>query len=161
MTIKEQVQAVVKELNSWARTNGGRAVMASGPVHVLELLREQPGGVTAAVLFDSEDPRGEMSETGKVDRGFKLILSRGKGFRIESGESLVDGVAGGRPLFDLVEEAREIVRGIEFTAEGGDPEDQVVQYRGTSNFEVQGFVLDAYEVRFGAGAQLPLSGGLQ
>lgn len=153
MTIKEQIKAVVTALNGWARDKGGRAVPASGPVHVLELLREKPGGVTAAVLFDSEDPRGDFSEVGKVDRGFKVILSRGKGFRIETGENLVEGSAGGAPLYDLVEEAREIVRAIEFTSE--DPEDAAVEYKGIGPFEVSGFVLDAYEIRFGCGTQIP------
>lgn len=155
MTLREQINTIVAALDKWARQRSGRAYAADGPVHVLELLRSAPGGVTAAILFDSEEPRGERSELGKVDRGFKVVISRGKGFQVDSGASLTTGSAGGAPLFDLVEEAREIVIALNLAGDTWDSEDQVAQYRGTNPFEVQGFVLDAYEIRFAAGAQNP------
>jgi hypothetical protein len=89
-----------------------------------------------------------------VDRHFKLVLSRSRGFRIDTGESLSDssGPAGAKPMFDLIEEVREMVRQLKFSAE---TTEQIPDYRGAGPFEIQGFVLDAFEVRFSIGTQIP------
>lgn len=152
MTIAEQARQVRDALADWARDNSGSAVVAGDQVHMLELLRLKPGGVVAGVMFDTEDPRGEYDELGRVDRAFKVVVSRGRGFRLDGGESLTDGSAGGKATFDLAEEAREIVRSLRFDAE---TTEEKPTYKGMGPFEVQGFVLDAFEVRFGIGTQLP------
>lgn len=154
MTISEHANAIRDALADWVRDNGGSAAVASGEVNMLELLRLKPGGVVAGVLFASEDPRTEHDELGKVDRQFKVVVSRGKGFKLETGESLTDGSGGGKALFILAEEAREVVRGLRFT-ENEDPEDWKPVYRGIGPWEIQGYVLDALEVRFALGTQIP------
>lgn len=154
MTIGEQLRRMAKELESWAAGNGMAARVAGDVVQLIEMLRLRGGTGLAAVMFEAEEPRGEHWELGKVDRVYKIVLSRGRGFRLETGESLTEGAGGGRALCDLLEEAREVVRHLRFTEEPS-PEDWEPVYRGSRTFEVQGFVLDAYEIRFALGAQLP------
>lgn len=154
MTIREQAKAVVEALRDWARENKGTVSVASDQVHALELIRVKPGGVRVVLLFEGENPRGEWTELGKVDRGFKVVLSAGRGFRVGEGENLTEGSAGGRPVFDLAEEARELVRALRFET-SGDAEDAVPRYAGIGAFRVEGFILDAYEVRFEFGSQIP------
>jgi hypothetical protein len=157
MTIAEQMNAVLAVLEPWAAENKGHARAAGDVVSVLDMLRAKPGGVLCAVVWEAEDPRGEWgSELGKVDRKFKVVVSRGRGLRLDTGESLTEGSAGGRPMYDLVEEVRELVRGVRLPEDQvEDPDDRKPEYLGTGTYEVGGFVLDAYEVRIGFGTQIP------
>jgi hypothetical protein len=154
MNLTEQIQTVGDALAEWAQASGGSYKLASDEVHALDLLRTKPAGFLVAVLFDSEDPRGDYGgETGKVDRGFRVILSRGRGFKLDSGESLTSGPAGGEPMLLLAEQAREVVRNLRFASP--DPEDAIPGYRGTGQFRVDGFVLDAFEIRFSIPGNIP------
>lgn len=153
MTILEQVNFLADALRPWAEEQRGRCYACGDQVEVMELLRTKPGGHLVAVLCDGEDPRGEWTELGKVDRVYKVIISRGKGFKIETGENLTGSPAGGKPLLDLVEEAREIVRALRVEATNG--EDAVPVYKGMGPWEVSGFIMDAWEVRFSLAADIP------
>jgi hypothetical protein len=152
MTIAEQLKVVVVALTDWCRTNRGRAFPAGDVPHLLDELRMKPGVPSCAVMFWKEDPHGEYPELGKVLRGFKVVISRYKGFNLVSGESLTEGASGGPAMFDLIEGAREACLAVRMEDESG--ELQVPQYQGTGPFEVQGLILDAFEIRFGLFAQI-------
>lgn len=154
MTIAEVAKATVEALGDWAQLNRGSAHVAGDVVEMIEILRSRPGAPKCAIRFVSEDVRGEHDELGRVDRLFRVVVARGRGFKIESGESLTDGVAGGKPMFDLAEEVREIVRGLVFDLETTEGR---AEYKGMREFEVQGIVMDAYEVSFAVGCQLPMA----
>lgn len=153
MTIREQMNLVVSALAAQLATVKGRAFPAGDVIHLLDELRLKPGAPSAGVLFWTEDPVGELPELGKVLRGFKVVLSRSKGFKLVSGESLTEGSAGGPPMFDLVELARTTVLDLRMEDEQG--ELQLPTYQGTGPFEVSGLVLDAYEIKFALYAQNP------
>ena len=153
MTISEQSALLLASLDSWTGLVSGRAYIASDPADVLDQLRARPGTPTAAVLWTAEDPIGEYPEEGKVLRTFKIVISRGRGFNLITGESLTKGTAGGPPLLDLIEEARECVLTVRLTDEPS--ELKLPIYKGASAFEVQDFLLDAYEIRLALYAQIP------
>ena len=119
----------------------------------MEELRGKPGAPTAAVLWQSEHPDGRYAEEGKVLRMFKIVVSRGRGLKLVTGESLSEGVAGGPAMFDLVEQAREIARNLRMEDEPG--ELQLPIYKGSGPFLVHGYILDAMEIRFALYAQIP------
>ena len=75
------------------------------------------------------------------------------GWRPDFGEGLTEGAAGGKAMFDLVEEAELAVLGVRLPAEEGLYEDSVPQHDGTGVFEVSGMVMDAYEIRFSLATQ--------
>lgn len=142
---------IVAALEPWAAKNRGRVFPASDVVDCIDQLRSKPGTATAAVLWVKETPRTpELSILGRVDRLFKIVISRGRGFKIVSGESLTGGVAGGRALFDLVEEARELLAALRM--EDMEEDEQPV-YEGAGPFEVDGIVWDAVEIRLTLAAQ--------
>jgi hypothetical protein len=153
MTITEQAGLILDALNAWVADNKGRAFIAADAVHCVEELRGKPGAPTAAVLWESEEPSGRNAEEGKVLRTFKIVVSRGRGLKLVAGESLAAGVAGGPPMYDLVEQAREIARGLRLEDEPG--ELQLPVYQGCGPFEVSGHVLDAVEIRIALYAQIP------
>lgn len=158
MTIAEQSKAIVAALKDWAVPNKGRAFMAGDPIHLLDELRSKPGSPSAGVLFIEELARGEHPELGRVDRSFKVVISRGRSFKLVPGESLTEGAAGGPPMFDLAEQAREIILAMraDAAAMGDNPwsEDQLPTYKGIRQFEINGMILDAYEVSFTIPAQI-------
>jgi hypothetical protein len=156
MTIGEQLKLVVGGLSDWCKTNRGWAFPAGDVPHLLDLLRSKPGVPGCGVMFWTEDPHGEYAELGKVMRGFKVVISRYKGFKLVSGESLTEGAGGGPPMFDLIDGAVEACLALRVEDESG--ELQVPQYQGTGPFEAQGLVLDAFEIRFGLFAQRTVQG---
>jgi hypothetical protein len=151
VTIAEQAKLLKATLDSWAQTLGASVGVAKDPVDLVNILRTRPGAPTVAILFTDEEPRTDFDELGRVDRTFKLVLSRGQGFSLDTGAALTDGTAGGQPMFDLVEQARELIRAARFPEAEPRP-----YYKGASQFEVQGFILDAYELRFALGTQIPI-----
>lgn len=152
MTISAQLKQVAAALQTWAVQKGGSAEIAGDPFHLLSLLQHKPGSVRAAVLFAAETKRGEFEEASMVDRGFTVVISRGRGLAAVPTDSLVKGQGDGQPLFDLVEEARQIIRGLSFSA---DTTEVTPNYTGCEPFAVDGKAIDAYQLSFQIGTQLP------
>ena len=156
MTIRDQSNLILEALAAWAAPRAGRAFIASDVIDCIEQLRLKPGVPAIALLWVDETPRGENEFLGRVDRTFKAVVSRSRGLKLQSGESLTQGSAGGPPMFDLVEEARELILSLRLPTEEGDVlgEDTVPCYKGSSPFEVQGLILDAIEIKFTLAAQI-------
>jgi hypothetical protein len=153
MTITEQAVQIEAALADWVKTNQGRACIAADPLDALAQLRSRPGAPAAAVLFVDEQVCGGHPEFGLVLRAFKIVVSRGRSLKLVAGESLTSGAAGGGPLFDLVEQAREVARDLRMTDMDG--EFQTPVYQGAGSFDVPGYLLDAFEIRFALYATLP------
>lgn len=152
MTIAECLRRVRDELAEWMLETGGTAEVATDAVHLVTLLSSKPGAARAAVLFDGEELRGDLDTLGRVDRRFLVVVSRGRGLLLDSGDRLTAVVgAGGKPLFDLVEEAREVVRLIRFD-EG--TTEVVPRVSGIRRVEMEGMLVDAYQIEFSLGVQL-------
>ena len=149
MTLSDQATMIESALADWAKANRGRVFIASDVPHVLEQLRAKPGTPTCAVLWTGRQPLGAIDRAAKKDNEWKVIVSRGRSLRLISGESLTEGAAGGRPMFDLVEEAETVVLSLrQDVDEDQDPEDAYPVHLGTGMWEVNGLLLDAMEIRF-------------
>ena len=74
---------IVDRLTTWAALYKGDAEFAGDAAHLFSILTAKPGGIRAAVWMRSEKKRGEYEESGIVDVTIHVILSRGRGFRIE------------------------------------------------------------------------------
>jgi hypothetical protein len=103
-------------------------------------------------MFQGEQKRGEHEEAGVVDRTFWVVISRGRGMKVDPGMSLVEDVAGGPPMFELVEAAREVLRGLTFDSE---TTEESIDYKSCEPFVIDGFLQDAYKLEFSIGCQLP------
>jgi uncharacterized protein YbjT (DUF2867 family) len=153
MTIAQQLKATAKALKAWASGNNGVVSIAGDLEGMLTVLREVPGAVRVVVMFHREEKRGDYEERGAVDRYFWVALARGKGLKIETGANLVEGTAGGAPLFDLVDEARQVIRGLSFDS---DTTEVTPDYKGADPLTVNGLTLtDVQRLEFSIGTQLP------
>lgn len=141
-------------MKEWAKENGGTVEIGTDIVHVFALLQTKPGGFRAILHWRAEDKRGEYEEAGQVDEKFWVVLSFGRSLALNKGDALVDGQAGGgKAIFDLVEECRDLMRGLDFDA---DTTEGTVDYKGARPFEVPSdTVMDAVELEFWIGNQLP------
>ncbi|GEM_PF-2435882 len=154
MTIKEQIQLMLDALAAWHKGVGGSVKVANDEPHLFEILGENPGVPRSAILWDEENPRDPLNDdwSGRVDRKFIIAISRGRGFNLKQGDSLMKGVAGGLAMFELVEQAREILRALRVTDVPGE---SVPRYHGSKRLQFQGVTTDAYAITMGLAAQIP------
>jgi hypothetical protein len=155
MTIEGQTKLLLKALEPWAADNGGNIKVASDKVHLFQILGASPGAPRAAVYFAGEKSRSKHFKdiAGKVDRKFWVCISRGRGFSAELGKSLTEGVAGGKPMFVLLEQAREEVRAVRLSDQEDD--DSRAVYRGTYPIEFEVATVDAYYLEILLAADIP------
>lgn len=157
MTIASQLKQIRDAAQAWAEPLSGSAEIARDIIHLFALLGTRPGGFVAVCAFRSEEKRGEFEEASMVDRKFWIVLSFGQSMRIDKGEALVSGAAGGKPIFELVEGLRDqVIRQLQF-----DPAttEVTVDYKSALPFEIpEGLLIDAYTLEFTLGSILPAPG---
>ena len=153
MKLSDQVKAIRTALATWAKEQGGTVEVAGDAAHAFSLLYASPGALRVAIWPNEETAAGTRPEGGRATRKFLVVLSRGRSLALEKSDSLLSYVAGAQPLFDLVEDARDLVRGIEFTE--GD-ESAALEYAGWQPLQIPSErILDAYQLTFTLEAQLP------
>ena len=134
--------------------------IASDKVHSWEILKNRPGTCKIAVGFSRAEarvnfPGGDI--TGRENQYYYATISRGRGLAKNRSDNLIYGAGGGKPLFELAEIMRDALRAIRF-----DPvSDEQPDYVGMSEWDLQTFGIDAYEVQIWVGTQLPLMNPLQ
>lgn len=154
MKIAEQLKAFQTVLGKWAGKLGGSCRIAGDRSQLVGILSQAPGAPRVVLVFINEVPRGEMdaAEESRVDRELWAILSRGRGFKADSGDSLTEGSGGGKPMFDLAEEARDLIRTTML-----DPErnERLIYYKGIYQFEMaEELKTDAVYISFGIGTDI-------
>jgi hypothetical protein len=159
MTIDGQTKLLLKALEPWTADNGGSVKVANDKPHLFQILGAAPGAPRAAVYFVEERPRSRNfgDVAGKVDRKFWICVSRGRGFGAELGKSLTEGVAGGKPMFVLCEEARELARGVRLEDQTADDNRPV--YKGVFPIEFKEAAVDAYSIELTLAADIPEQSG--
>lgn len=150
------LNAIRAGIVDWAGQEGGSVEIARDIIHAYAILSIKPGTFRAICMWQQEQKRGEYEETGFVDETFGVVISFGASLRIDKGEALVSGQAGGRPLFDLCEELRDQIRALALddTTEVGVNYLHTIPYPHIPN----GLIMDAYIVEFSIGKLLPFPG---
>ena len=152
--IREQAEGIRQELDG--KIDGAKAYIASDFVHAWEILLNKPGTCKIAILFEDEKARVNFAGgdiTGRVNRYFDIMISRGRGLKDIRSGNLTEGAGGGRPLFDLAEEMRDILRLMRFNPVTDEPPDYVGMGRWGKD---EGFNIDAFKCSIWIGTQLSL-----
>lgn len=150
-------------LQTWAATYKGDAEVAGDAAHAFAILAAKPAGVRAIVWIGSETKRGEHEEASVVDCSLNVIITRGKSLKLRLGDTHVSTTGGNHPLIDLVEEARDVVRGISLPT---DETEVTLDYKGFEYLADTEGPIDGYQLNFsignlmGAPSDTPASGGL-
>ena len=155
-SIAYQLSFIRDSLSDWAKQLGGKVIIAKDYHNMWEVASNNPGP-KAICVFDGEDIRGPFetaAATGRVDRRYAVLVSRGEGFTAHRADTLTEETSTAA-FFELLEQARDIIRTLLFDpsvteAMEGDP----VDYKGIESVSVDGYPIDAYIIRFSIGTQL-------
>ena len=144
MTIKDQLTAIKTGLKAWQTQYTAQVHIAHDVPHLFRILGGNPGVPRAGILFAGETTRNELLSDviGRVDRKFWVAISRGYDLEAWKGKSLIEGVAGGAPMFDLLSDARDTLRALVFT-DGFEPNPF---YKGIELLTFEGVTMDAYRI---------------
>lgn len=148
MKFSALLNTVQAALQTWAATYGGTAEVAGDAVTAFQVLANKPQGVRCVVWLSAEEKRGEFEEASMVDERLQVIVSRGRTMKLRLGDSQVNSIAGETPLIDLVEEARDVVRGISLPA---DETEVTLDYQGFDFVRDSEGPQDAYQLSFSVG----------
>lgn len=146
-------------LNDYAQKQGGKnsCFICSDLAHAWKILYDSSQAFKILLFYAGESQRVNFpggAITGRVDRKFNVIVSRGRSLSsTDRGLPLYDDNQNARPLFDIVDELRDLCRGFMF-----DPAwtERPVDYIGIRPFNVEGTgaIVDAYLIEFSVGTQL-------
>lgn len=158
--IKDQLNQIRDTLDEWGEENGfsGHVFVVSDIVHMWKQLFDSSQYPKLLIMYNGEQVRGEFgiaAPLARVDRRFMVVVSRGRSMNINPGDALTETNQNSPPLFEQVEEVRDICRAMIF-----DPDwnENPVDYLGVTPFptENSGRLIDAYQIEFSIGSQLHL-----
>lgn len=159
LTIKQMLNQLQAIFASYCAVNGGgNAVVCNDLTHMWAALLQGPTQLRILCVYLGETIRNTGTPgpaiLGMVDRRFGIVVTRGRSLQINRGDSLTMDNAVGAPLFDIVEECRDICRGLLF-----DPAwtERTIDFSSVSTFNTEGngVIVDAYQVDFSVGCLLP------
>lgn len=152
MTISEQIKHIrdSQSMTDLEAETSARFSVASDRIAALEYIGQKPGVPCVVLVMEGETKRGEHEEFARVDRDYVLMVSIGGGMAIDA-EHLFNEGPTGMPLYDLVEMARDAIRGIRFT----DGTCEVYpDYKSIERHDAGEALLDVMLIRFSIGTQL-------
>jgi len=146
MTEADQLKKIKDGLAHWCQANKGSVHVAHDLPHLVKILGEAAGAPRVGLLVVGEDPRNpDYSDVeGRMDRKFWVAVSRGYTLESYAGKSILEGVAGGKPMFELVAGVRRAIRELRFDIE----EEPIPYYRGYGLLNFEGVTLDAVRLEF-------------
>jgi hypothetical protein len=156
-TIGSQLKTIQGALSDFASEDGGVAYIARDLRHMWQVAMQRTNTLSVIVAYNGEDARvnyegGQV--TGRVDRHFIVLLTRGRGMQQDRSLDLTDQVGNARPLYDLVDQATDIVRALVF-----DPYwvERTIYFNRVQPVQLSEAIMDAYQVEFSIGSQrLPI-----
>lgn len=160
MTTADQLNYIKGQLDAWSKNNVGISTIASDMEDLLSQIRarQTASDPLFIVIVHHEVKRGEFEESGMVDRFFWVGISRPKGTASsDRGARLVKGIAGGPPLYAVVDSVRDdVIRNLQF-------EEQTTEvhpdYKGWEPMTVNDVTLtDVVRLEFSIGVQLKAPG---
>lgn len=156
--ISDQLNFIKSSLGDWAEDQQGIAVIASDVDKMWETAYETATVPRCIICCGGEDIRGDFkvaAATSRVDRHFIVLVSRGSGFTADRGKTISENVGNIRPFTDLLEEARDVIRSLQFDPSVAETMDtEPVDYKGMKPVTIDGYPIHAYTIEFSIGTQL-------
>ena len=157
MTINEQGHRILEIAHGWAADDGGRAELMFSLAHLWRMSANKASAPYVMVCYNGEDQRENFpggAITGRVDRHWIVALRRDRQLNQNPGDSLSESRQNARPLYDLVDEMRDLCRSILFSPQN---EERPVDFKSVRPMvDPFGVPHDGYLVEFSVGTQLGL-----
>lgn len=165
MSIKAQATAINTALQGWMDEMGsgtGKAFVVSDMAHLWYQLFNGPKTLMALTMYSGEVLRPVFEGAAvlaRVDRRFTTVFTRGRSFEIDRGSTLTASTFAGDPLFDLVEQGRDVIRGLQL-----DPisTERPIDFESVDHFPTMDtkLIIDAYQTTYTIGVQLNMLSSL-
>lgn len=157
-SIKMQCQWIKEVLSDWAVNEGGVAEIVHDLNHLWTRAFIKSDVPRCLICFAGETIRGDFTiaaATSRVDRDFVVLVTRARGFTATRGDTLVEDYENQRPFYDLLEEARDLIRTLAFDPSVTEAMDtDPIDYKGIKPALPEDTPLDAYMIEFSIGTQL-------
>lgn len=154
-SISDQCNQIKDALNNWAIQYGGVVDIAENINEKVMLGWNNLVGPVCLVCFVGEESYGDEATaelTGRVRRFYDIMIRRGTALTFPSHKALTEDVGPIRRFYQVVEEARDIVRNIIF------PEPMTLnppEYHGLRPGDNQGWLMDCYIINISLITQIP------
>ena len=159
MKIADQLAGIRNVFDLWLQDSEhkGKVFICSDLYHLWGILFDNVETLKVLVMYNGETQRTTFpggALTARVDRRFLVVISRGRGLSVvDRGLPLVASYQNARPLFDIVDEARDVCRGLIWDAAFTE---RPTDFDGIRPFNTEGsgMIVDAYQIEFHVGTQL-------
>ncbi len=157
-SISLQLNWIKTVMSQWAVKEGGVAIIAQDIDKMWETAFETSKVPRCIVAYSGEDVRGDFAvaaATSRIDRHFIALITRATGYTADRGKGFSEQVEETRPFTDLLEEARDLIRALQFDASitEAQPTDPV-DFKGIKAVTIDGYPIYAYTIEFSIGTQL-------
>lgn len=153
MTISEQASAIQQVLQSWANPKGGVASVAFNVSDMWESASKQSQVPRLIIAYAGEEIRGDFSVAAalyRVDRQWQVAVTRGRGFMVNRGDTLILTNQNAEPFYDSVEYVRDIIRCLT-----GISAEVPVDYKSVEPMQLGDLIMDGYIIHFSTANDLP------
>ena len=145
-SIKDLFEIVFTPLKAWAESQQAKAVIASDEQQAWAYCFASEVVPKFIIVWTGEEMYGEDSVSAinrMANNNFDIIVTRNRGLQVDRAQTLVWN-ASVTPLFEIVQQVRDLIRCIQDTALPEWP----INYKGTEQFNIPGFIMDCYRIRF-------------
>lgn len=145
ITIAQEAKLIKDALSPYVLENGGVVEIVSSEKAFYRIDATDSQTPRVLVAYAGETARGSFSQRApwhRVDRLWKIAVTRGRGFFVERGAGLYDSTAQETPFYDVVESVRDIFRLLQTVSEetpGPDYND--IKPMNFGNLVIDGFVI--------------------
>jgi hypothetical protein len=159
VNLQETMGLMYGPLSAFAVSVSGKALIASDELQAWDFCFNNENFPKFILVWTGESLRGSF-QTASINRAsdqkFDLIVSRNRGLQVDRAQTLAWGAGNATSLWSLAEQARDLIRCIE-TTPGVQPglDEWPIEYYGCEQWNVPGWIIDAYRFHFGVFNFLP------
>lgn len=157
ITIAQQATAIQAHLQDWATQFGGKVVIVSNLRDLWSYTNIRSDAPRILICFNGENSRGSFSQLvawHRVDREWLVVVTKGRGYFANRGDSLNNPNVVELPFYDAIEQVRDQWRCMLGISE----ELPTIDYRGTKAMQLGNLVMDGYMLTATTANDIPAIG---
>jgi len=154
ITISDEAKLIRDALQSWVSQYGGEAAIVSNLREMWNQASINSDTPRILICYMGETARGSFSQLSawhRVDRNWTVAVTKGRGYYLNRGDGLASTDATELPLYDVIESARDVVRGLQTISE----ETPMPDYRGIKPMQLGNLVVDGYTIELTTANDIP------
>jgi hypothetical protein len=145
ITISQEAKLLKKALDEYAQGYGGTAEVVSNLKDLWANVHINSQSPRILILYAGETARGSFSQIEpwhRVDREWHIAVTKGRGWYTQRGDPLFNHEQTEKPLYDVVEEVRDLVRWMDtISEETPGPDFRKVEPMSYGNMALDGYLI--------------------